>query len=123
VVGLTLNKSLNLDCDIWHANVCTCIQVAAPPSFLNPDATRQRKTCVAHVHRSNAKQNGEYLHDKAFDISRMAPRLKGQPDTAAVLSAPAKRARTDKESQERQDISQSALVRSLYSPLSRRACP
>lgn len=46
-----------------------------------------------------------------FDISKLAPRLKGQPDTQAVLSAPAKRGREAKEASQASAFSNTALVR------------
>lgn len=79
----------------------THLQVAGPPTFLVPEATRQRKVCRAHLQPREAVQAAAAASDaartaaaKPFDVAKLAPKLKGTADIGtAVLSAPAKRAR------------------------------
>lgn len=55
--------------------------------------------CAAHVIRKptaeaaaqQQRQQQAEARARGADISKMAPKLKGQPDTQAVLSAPAQR--------------------------------
>lgn len=68
------------------------------PSFLNPEANKRNKVCAAHLGRQPAEaaaqqqlQQQAEARAREADISKMAPKLKGQPDTQAVLSAPAQR--------------------------------
>eukprot|EP00892_Ulva_mutabilis_P008375 jgi/Ulvmu1/590/UM001_0598.1 len=89
-------------------------EVDGPPAFLDPEATRQSKICAAHVLQQNSvngPQGTAALYSKAnFDISKLAPRLKGQPDTQAVLSAPAKRGRPATETSQTPAFSNVALI-------------
>lgn len=90
------------------------LQVDGPPAFLDPEATRQSKICAAHVLQQGSahppQESGMGQGKANFDISKLAPRLKGQPDTQAVLSAPAKRGREVKETSQASAFSNTALV-------------
>lgn len=96
------------------------LQIDGPPAFLDPEATRQGKICAAHVLQQssvNESRNAAAAETKAnFDISKLAPRLKGQPDTQAVLSAPAKRGREASETPQAPAFSNVALVCPFVSP-------
>jgi hypothetical protein len=80
------------------------MQVAGVPDFLDPEATRQRKVCAAHLQPPTAQReqpaastSGRPGNDPNFDVAKLAPRLKGTHDVGqAVLSAPAKRSREPK---------------------------
>lgn len=69
------------------------------PSFLNPEANKKSKVCAAHVSRrptaeaaaQQQRQQQAEARAREADITKMAPKLRGQPDTQAVLSAPAQR--------------------------------
>jgi hypothetical protein len=103
--------------EIADFDVDPALQVVGPPAFLNPEATRQRKVCLAHVQpvapAAQQTQPGAN-HDAQpaqFDVTKLAPRLKGEHDNGqAVLSAPAKRNR-DEKPQAGSAYGNSALVR------------
>ena len=94
------------------------MQVGDRPAFLDPEATRQRKVCHAHLQPLPAREQpaaaatGRPAQDPNFNVAKLAPPLKGTHDVGqAVLSAPAKRSRETKA----QDgpYGNSALVRTL----------
>lgn len=94
-------------------DACDVFNEINRPSFLTPEANKKSKTCAAHVTRTPAPQAtaAEQVQQRAeqADITKMAPRLKGQPDTAAVLSAPAQRS-TAPASEKKSLIGNDALI-------------
>ena len=91
------------------------------PVFLDPEATRQRTVCEAHLQRAAyaaSVARSEALRAKTeasqFDVSSLAPKVKRDarnPDEGKVVfSSTAKRAKTASDAPEAQLYSNSALV-------------